>query len=143
MANFTKAQMFTAIADAIQANSISLVINDNEIASDEIAGFLSHEIELLTKRASHKTPTKNQKENESIKEVIIATLENASDDGLSISDMLLNDTLSGYKSQKISALLTQLRKEGKVRRFYVKKTPYFAIGDETAETADSAEVAEE
>jgi len=125
----TKTANFDAIISALATSDIA------DDLRKELIDFCKKEQSLIANRASHKTPTKNQKENEGLKDIIVELVA-ASDEGLSISDMLTDERLASYKSQKISALLTQLRKNGKIRRFYVKKTPYFAIGDETAEESE-------
>ena len=73
--------------------------------------------------------TKIQKENEPIKESILAILEDA-DTGMTVKELIATDELCNYTPQKISALLTLLRKEKKVRRDYQKKIAYFSLGAE-------------
>lgn len=101
------------------------VIQSNE----EYKNFIQHEIELLEKKASNKVTTANQKENAELKEIILATLETIGTP-VTISDLQSqSDKLSKekYSNQKISALLTQLKNDGKVINTKDKKKSYFTV----------------
>ncbi len=63
----TKTANFDVIISALATSDIA------DDLRKELIDFCKKEQSLIANRASHKTPTKNQKENESIKEVIIAT----------------------------------------------------------------------
>lgn len=102
-----------------------------EIVSDrtDLVEFLNHEIELLNKKASVKTPSKTQIENENIKNVIINVLVNGNKP-MTITEIQENDsTLATLSNQKVSALLTQLVKDNKVVRTVDKKRAYFTISE--------------
>ena len=130
MANvITKAQKFTAIADFFNANGEALIINGEEVSVNDVVEFLNHEAEMATKRNSSKGMTKTQKENEPIKATIVEILSDA-DTGMTVKELIATNELSAYTPQKISSLLTQLRKEHKVRRDYNKKVAYFSLGSE-------------
>ena len=93
----------------------------------DLVDFINHEIELLDKKASNKRLTKVQVENENIKGIIIETLENLGK-AVSISEMQeANEELAEFSNQKISALLTQLVKNGKVARVEDKRKALFKI----------------
>lgn len=130
MANvITKAQKFTAIADFFNANGEALAINGEEVSVNDVVEFLNHEAEMATKRNSSKGMTKTQKENEPIKATIVEILSDA-DTGMTVKELIATNKLCKYTPQKISSLLTQLRKEHKVRRDYNKKVAYFSLGSE-------------
>ena len=102
-----------------------------EIVSDrtDLVEFLNHEIELLNKKASVKTPSKTQIENENIKNVIINVLANGNKP-MTITEIQENDsTLATLSNQKVSALITQLVKDNKVVRTVDKKRAYFTISE--------------
>jgi hypothetical protein len=102
-----------------------------EIVSDrtDLVEFLNHEIELLNKKASVKTPSKTQVENENTKNVIINVLANGNKP-MTIAEIQENDsTLATLSNQKVSALLTQLVKDNKVVRTVDKKKAYFTISE--------------
>ena len=92
-----------------------------------VVDYAKHEIELLDKKASNKTPTKTQVENENIKNVIVEVLTNTTSP-MTITDITnANDKLVELSNQKISALLTQLINANLVVRTSDKKKAYFSI----------------
>ena len=87
--------------------------------------FLVHERELLEKKSSNSGQTKTQKENEVIKEKIIATLREL-DKYATITDIQnANAELGEYSNQKISALLKQLVDNKEIEKVIDKKKAYF------------------
>ena len=129
MTTITKAMKFDAIADFLANSSAEFQIADTAVSASDMADFLRHESEMASKRNSSKGMTKTQKDNEPIKENILAILEDA-DSGMTVKELIATDELCNYTPQKISALLTLLRKEKKVRRDYQKKIAYFSLGAE-------------
>ena len=129
MTTITKAMKFTAIANFLANSDAEFQIADTAVSASDMADFLRHESEMASKRNSSKGMTKIQKENEPIKENILAILEDA-DGGMTVKELIATDELCNYTPQKISALLTLLRKEKKVRRDYQKKIAYFSLGAE-------------
>ena len=111
----TKREMFTAIRAIVVDNA-------------EMVAFIDHELELLNRKSSTpKKPTKVQLENNAFKAEIIAYLTEV-DAPKSISELQEEITsLAGLTNQRISHMLTDLVKEGKLAKAYVKKTPYFSI----------------
>lgn len=114
----TKKEMFAEIRKIVADNA-------------EMVAFIDHEIELLSKKSnSPRKPSKVQIENEGFKEAILATLE-SSDSPMSIRQLCdACSDLSDLSNQRVTHLLTALRKDGKVAREYVKKVPYFFLGSE-------------
>lgn len=129
MTTITKAMKFDAVADFLANSSAEFQIADTAVSASEMVDFLRHESEMASKRNSSKGMTKTQKDNEPIKENILAILEDA-DHGMTVKELIATDELCNYTPQKISALLTLLRKEKKVRRDYQKKIAYFSLGAE-------------
>lgn len=129
MTTITKAMKFDAIADFLANSDAEFQIADTAVSASDMADFLRHESEMASKRNSSKGMSKTQKENEPIKENILAILEDA-DSGMTVKELIATDELCNYTPQKISALLTLLRKEKKVRRDYQKKIAYFSLGAE-------------
>ena len=100
-----------------------------EVKADPIAvEFIEHELELLAKKnSSEKKPTAVQLANEGIKETILDTLETEGKK-MTISEMQkVNAELAELNNQKISALICQLVKDGKVERVEEKRKAYFKI----------------
>lgn len=104
----TKKQYFGVLLELVQGN-------------EDLENFINHEIELLEKKASSGTKTKNQVENESIKVEIVNALVEL-DRAVTVSELM---TKVAYSNQKLSALLKQLVEENKVERIEDKRKTYF------------------
>ena len=116
----TKKETINLLIDVLQGNQ---EVEDMQIFID----YLVNERNLLEKKSSKSTQTKTQIENEKIKEVIVETLLEI-DRPLSITEIQkANERLGTLANQKISALLTQLKNEGKVVRIEDKKRVLFTI----------------
>lgn len=110
-------------------------IRDNFVAeNEELVNFLNHEIELLSKKSSgSRKPTKVQVENEGFKANIVDALAEVNEP-ITISGLYeVCPPIAGLSNQRVTHMLTALRKEGKVARTYVKKVAYFALGNEGEE----------
>ena len=105
---------------------IDVLVGNKEVEDMQIfVDFLIHERELLEKKSSNSGQTKTQKENETIKEKIVATLKEL-DKYATITDIQnANEELSSYSNQKISALLKQLVESEVITRIVDKKKAYF------------------
>lgn len=97
-------------------------------ANPMLTEFIDHELDLLSKKnASEKKPTAQQVANEGLKSAIIEVLtENG---GLmTVTDVQKScDELSALSNQRISALLRQLKDDGKVERVEDKRKAYFKV----------------
>lgn len=120
MKKMTKKEMFAMIMEVV-ANST--VENKAEMES-----FITHEIELLEKKSSKSGQSKTQKENEILKEEILAELGKL-EEGVTVSEFQAVTRFAPpeFSNQKISALLNQLEKAGKVKKETIKKKSYFSI----------------
>lgn len=109
-----------------------------ELGKGEYVDFCNHQIELLDKKSTgSKGLTKIQKENETIKDMILEELAKyQSENGVTITELLKqSDVLSNYvtvegkniTNQKLSALMKKLVDEKIVSRTTDKKTSYFKI----------------
>ena len=99
-------------------------IADNEMLIE----FIDNEINLLTKKASSSAKSKNQIENEGIKDRIYALLTQNKDRQYTITEFQLafeEFSTDKYSNQKLSALFTQLKNEGKIEKIQDKKKTYF------------------
>jgi len=114
----TKKEMFAEIRNVVIDNA-------------EMVAFIDHEIELLDKkRTSARKPTKTQQENDAFKADIITALATA-DVPVTIKELCeICPNIAGLTNQRITHMLTDLRKGGQVARTYVKKIAYFALGNE-------------
>ena len=114
---------------------IKALVRDNE----ELVAFIDHEIELLNKKNSRSgKPTKTQLENEKIKNTILDILKTVGKP-VTVTQLLANDELDGLSNQRVSALLTQLRKADKVERIVEKKVAFYSIKEESDEVEEVEE----
>lgn len=107
------------------------VLENNDRA--DLVEVMNHEIELLDKKKANGKMTKTQTENVGIKEIILQALATANEP-MTITDLLKNnvelyDATAG-SNQKVSALMTQLKKENKVVRTTNGKKALFSIAEE-------------
>ena len=108
----TKKEKFAMIKEYIADNEMLMEFVDNEIA-------------LLTKKASSSAKSKNQVENDKIKEKIVE-LFNSTDMQYTITEFQNTfEDMKEYSNQKLSALFTQLVNENKLERIPDKKKTYF------------------
>ena len=114
----TKKEMFAEIRTHVADNA-------------EMVAFIDHEIELLERKGNTpRKPTKTQVENDGFKADIVATLARL-DAPVSIKELCeACPSIADLTNQRVTHLLTDLRKDGAVARTYVKKVAYFAIGNE-------------
>ena len=93
----------------------------------DLVDFCEKEIEKLTNRKT--SQTKNQKENEGIKEIILEVLAGLNEP-ITVTDFLKVDKrVAEYSNQKVSALMKQLVDAGKVEKVVDKKRSYFKIAN--------------
>ena len=112
----TRVEMFNAIKARVADNA-------------EMVAFLDHQIELISKKSENKKMTKTQEENEVLKSVILEVLDT---DGMTVSELQTKDerisVSAGISNQRVSALLRQLKLDGKVDKHVEgKKTLYFLV----------------
>lgn len=93
---------------------------------DMLIEFLEDRLAKLNKSGSSSKKTKKQTENDALKETIVENLKKMGGKGR-IADLLKCEELSDYSSQKISALMTQLKKTEKVTREQTKDGVFFSV----------------
>lgn len=120
MKKITKKEMFAMVMEVV-ANSTA----ENKA---EMEKFIAHEIELLENKKSKSGQSKTQKENEILKEEIFAELSKL-ENKVTVSEFQAVTRFAPpeFSNQKISALLNQLEKTGKVKKEVVKKKSYFFV----------------
>ena len=105
---------------------LTMMAADENIKANKVfADFIAHEIELLEKKSANRKSTKTQTESVGIKVNILEVLEGSA--GMTVSQIMPLVGDGTYKNQKISSLLHQLVKDGKVRRYTEKRVAYFAL----------------
>lgn len=96
-------------------------------ANPALVEFINHELELLDKKnASDKKPTAQQTANDAIK---VAILDNMiSGKMYTITDIIKSvPECADLTNQRVSALVRQLKDEGKVVRTEDKRKAYFSL----------------
>ena len=95
----------------------------------DLVEFIDHEVELLTKKASSKSQTKTQKENETVKNEILNALAEVGK-AVTVSELMTaSPKMSAFTNQKLSALLKQLVESGEVVKIADKKRSLFALAE--------------
>ena len=107
---------------------INMMLVDESIKANEVyVAYLKHELELLDKKAENKKATKNQEENVGYMATILEVL-GQSEKGMTVTEIMKADeTLSELSNQRVSALLTKLKDEGKVVRATEGRKAIFSI----------------
>lgn len=112
-------------------------ISDEERA--RLTDFINHEIELLDRKSEGKKETKTQKANTAIKATVLEVL-GEKESPVTVSDLMTDGRLEVYyeetkdgpmtikmSNQKLSSMLSQLVKEGRVVKSENKKKSYFSL----------------
>ena len=94
---------------------------------DEVIAFIDHELELLAKKNSaEKKPTAVQVANEGVKSAILAGME--SNRLYTITELIKEiPECANMTNQRVSALVRQLKDDGKVERVEEKRKAYFRL----------------
>ena len=97
-------------------------VNSNPVLSE----FIAHELELLAKKnPSEKQPTAVQVAIEGLKEIIRDVL-NENGGLITVTDIQKScEELSELSNQKVTALIRQLKEDGKVEKVEDKRKSYF------------------
>ena len=126
----TKRDYFKMLAGVVENSGV-----DNR---EELQTFINHELELLDKKSANRgtATTAKQKENEDLKDYIICALEQLNG-AVTITELQTEDARLGeLTNQRISAMLKQLKDEGRVIRTELKKKAYFKIAEQLKRGAD-------
>lgn len=131
MIKMTKADRFTALRDYLEANpDMKFSTPKGDISAEDMAIFLEHELELLSKKNSaDKKPTAQQTANEAVKTAILDGL----DDGkvYTITDIIKTiPECADMTNQKVSALVRQLVDADLMVKTVDKRKSYFSIAME-------------
>jgi hypothetical protein len=101
-----------------------------EVQADKVSvEFIEHELELLAKKnSSEKKPTATQLANETLKDEILEHMEAEPNRLFTISEMLkVFPCCADLTLPKVSAMVRQLKEDGKVERVEEKRKAYFRL----------------
>jgi len=104
----------------------TMLVNDAD-AIEKLDSMIAQ----LSKPAGERKPTATQIENGGFKKAIIGYLTaNSSDTGYTISELVKKvPELNGLESQRVSALVRQLKEDGVVVREEIKRKAYFKLAE--------------
>lgn len=119
-------------------SALTDLLNGAEMTAEHIEKLTALRESLAKRNASkasaEKKPTKTQKENEGFKTIIADLL--ADGKARTIADMLADsEALSALSSQRVNAIVKQMKDEGMVVREVIKRKAFFLL----AEFADTDE----
>lgn len=107
-----------------QAIDIALEVVADEIAKERLEALKA---QLVKRSSGKKTPTKTQKENEGLMEIIVNDLAEIGIP-VTVTELIAQgEGLNGYTNQKISALLRKLVEAERVVKTMEKKKAYFTV----------------
>lgn len=93
----------------------------------EIVAFCEHEIQLLDAKKTSKTPTKTQKANEALMDIIERDLREF-ENPVTVTELINGgEGLEGLTNQKVSALLRKMKDEKRIVKIIEGKKAKFAI----------------
>ena len=117
----TKKMWYEAINEVLAASGYEHKV--------EAMDFITHEIELLERKSASNKLTKRQQENIGVTALIRDALFEAAKP-VTITELLAESpSLAPYTPQRVSALLSQMKKSGEVVRTEVKKKAYFSLAE--------------
>lgn len=124
-----KKDIFAALAEIIANEEIGITIPEKgTMTAEEVAAFLNHEIELITRKNTGSTkPTEKQIENEGIKKIILETLEGGK--SMTISELQkASPELAKYQNQKLSAIIRlMIKDDNSIVRTVNSRKAYFSL----------------
>lgn len=100
---------------------VEAILRSEDVNRGDLADFIKGRIEVLDNKTASKKATEKQKENERIKDTLAETI---GDRKVTVGELVKE---TGYSSQKLSALLSQMVKAGEVNREVEKKVAYFSV----------------
>lgn len=124
-----------------QYNATIALLNGETVEDYSVADavkFLTGRAEQTAKKnagggGGERKPTKTQVENEGIKEQILDVMGNA-EGRMTVGELMKE--LAIESNQKVTSLLTQLRKDGKVVRVEEKGVAYYSLPSAEAEETE-------
>ena len=123
---FTKSDRFTALLTPLEKHPDAVFAPPKgELTADQMAEFIQHELELLEKKNSaDKKPTAQQQANAAIQTAILEGMEDGKP--YTITELIKSiDACADLTNQRVSALMRQLKEDGKVIRTEDKRKAYF------------------
>ena len=110
---------------------INMMLADEMIKANETYSvYLKHELELLDQKAENQKATKNLEDNVGYMATILEVL-GQSEQAMTFTEIMKSDeTLSELSNQRVSALLSKLKDEGKVVRATEGRKAVFSLAEQ-------------
>lgn len=112
------------MAKMTYANALTVAINtvENTEVREKLEAL---KVSLERKNSGTRKPTANQKENASLKEVILESMEVGK--AYTITEIMkLHESLATLSNQRVSAIVRQMVESGTLKREEVKRRAYFS-----------------
>ena len=123
--NESEVDTMTKITNVMALNYV--IENLEEELPEDVFEKLNAMKASYEKKSANKKPTEKQKENEGLKDTILEVLT-YEDKPMTVTQVQkANEKLSEFSNQKISSLIRQLVKAGKIERIEEKKIAYFQV----------------
>ena len=105
---------------------INFITDEGQVtlSKEEIVDFLNDRKIKAVKKGGSRKATARQKENEGVKDIIVANLTS---EGQTVTALLGKMNIEGLTNQRVSALLRQLVLDGKVIKTVEGKKSYFSV----------------
>lgn len=107
---------------------IKKIADGSEFTDDDIA-FLKNRKEQISKKNENRKPTKTQRENAEIAEVLFSFMAETPDKEFTVGELLKTAPCFNTETtqSKANAIVTKLKKDGKVFRREEKGVAYFKV----------------
>lgn len=106
--------------------ALSYVLDNFDLPAEVRTKIENIKAQTIKRNSADKKPTKEQKLNETIKADILTALADGT--AHTVTEIMgITPSLAGASNQKASALVNQLRNEGKLVREEYKRKAYFKI----------------
>lgn len=119
----TKRELFEGLLCLFEGECVHLS-EGNDFPKEMYVDFIKHELKLLEKKGNRKTPTKNQKENEQLKNTIYEYLQSI--ERATATEIFVN-CMADYSVQRTTSILYSLMEAGLVKKTTEKRKNYFSV----------------
>jgi hypothetical protein len=101
----------------------------DNLDNEEVVAKLQGMVDALDRKANaERKPTAKQIANEGLKDAIVDFLADNAENGYTVTELIKSvDVLAEASNQKVSALLRQLKLDGKVESYTDKRKSYFRL----------------
>ena len=118
--------MTNKMTNAIALNIAIEVLGAEDKYTEVVEKLQKMLAQVEKKNSAERKPTATQKENAGLKDVILCSMEIGKQ--YTVTDLMKSVAeLDGLSNQRVSALVRQLKDDGKIEREEIKRKAYFSI----------------